>query len=148
TLTRVRLFRDERLAAAVYHLWRLRDGIPTLKQVDNTRRAVVRYLTMKAEKSGKVTAEGVEVECSERQIAVGIGVGAASVHRALVWLEDEVKYIKRIKGRKKEDASTILLYTPPPHQGAQMRSTMEGEGCRGKESQESRGEREKGFSEG
>jgi hypothetical protein len=146
---RERLKKDERLRLAVAEVRRNLQALKTRTRRECSAYALARYLVGEAERHGKPTERGIQLQQSRRQMASGVRVAFATINNALEHLEGEgVEFLEPLPDNNRpphEAASYLLLY--PSRGGSEFSEHIEGRGVAGKEGTEVGGEGESSLSE-
>jgi hypothetical protein len=104
----------------------------------NTRAAVVRILTLEAERSGELAPDGVRVEMDRRTLAERAAKSTKAVNKAIQYLEGEERTLRRDNnGRRVDKRGAFVLLT----EAVAQKGTQDGgrEAPEGREGQEGEG---------
>jgi Domain of unknown function (DUF3854) len=107
----IRLTRDDRLRAATAELWRTWRGMRVVKQAELTDRSTARELIRRAERSGKLHAEGLRVVASLRELAKALGISIGGQRKSLQRLEAAGFLRPDNEGRARDKAAAYVLFT-------------------------------------
>ena len=131
---RVRVSRDAELRHLSGELWRAVRGLEMRSAGECTNVLVAREYVRAVERHGKLRAGGAMVHPSRRQIAANIGVGLASVQRAVEYLE-EIGFMEALdEPRRAHEAASYLVKYPPG--GCALSEHIEQDNPSGPDSQE------------
>jgi Domain of unknown function (DUF3854) len=137
----VRLTRDERLQAAAADLWTTWRGMRVVKQPECTDMRTAHELIVRAERGGKLHAEGLRVVVSVRTLALALGISTQGALNSLRRLESAGFLRPDNEGRARDKAGAYVLFTGRAQRRQDGRKTGL-EGGQGKDR-----EREKSFSD-
>jgi hypothetical protein len=138
---RERMGRDEAFRAAIEERRRHLRDLPVKTTGQNTRAAVVRALTIEAQRSGQLVADGVRVVMDRRTLAERAAKSRKAVDKAIAHLQEEGDVYPDNAGRKAEKAGAFILPIGTPTGAAQKgghKGKKNGGGREGEEA-ESRG---------
>lgn len=136
-VSKVRLSKDQKLAAAVAELERTRRAMPLKTRGENTRRSIMRVLIEEATQSGKLVKDGVRVRMAHRPIVERAAASAQSVNKAIKRLEAD-GYLRRDNvGRKREKMGAFVLLTDSALGKQEGSNVVEGENLKQEGSGES-----------
>ena len=135
-VTRERMGRDERFRAAIEERRRRLRDMPVKTTGQNTRAAIVRALTIEAQRSGRVVGDGVRVVMDRRTLAERAAKSRKAVDNAIGHLREEGVLRLDNADRKAEKAGAFILPTGTAQKGGhrgRKGSQREGAGQAGKE---------------
>jgi Domain of unknown function (DUF3854) len=107
----IRLTRDERLRAAAAELWATWWGMRVVKQSECTDQRMMHELISRAERGGKLHAEGLRVEVSVRTLALALGISTQGALNSLRRLEAADLLRSDNEGRARDKAGAYVLFT-------------------------------------
>ena len=122
-VARERMGRDEAFRAAIEERRRRLRALPVTTTGQNTRVAVVRALTIEAQRSGEIVADGVRVVMDRRTLAEKAAKSRKAVNKAIGHLCETGELRLDNAGRKAERAGAFVL---PTSQGLAQKGTHNG----------------------